>query len=95
VSPEEDLDHTRLVELMVTQSESEADIIKGILVESGISCTLIAPVPHNLYPFTVNGLGSIRIMVLDTQLDAARAVLEECETGLEADADPEPESTCE
>jgi hypothetical protein len=95
VNLEGDLDRTKLAELMVTQSESEANIIKSILEESGVSCTLITPVPHNLYPFTVNGLASIRIMVLDSEVEEARAILQEHRTNLEPEAgepeEPSPE----
>ncbi len=76
---EEHLDHDKLVVLMTTQSEPEANIVKGLLEESGIHCALLTQVPHNLYPFTVNGLAAIRIKVLESQLEAARAVLRDQE----------------
>jgi hypothetical protein len=77
---EEHLDHDKLVLLMTTQSEAEANIVKSLLEESGIHCALLTQVPHNIYPFTVNGLAAIRIKVLDSQLEAAKAVLREQES---------------
>jgi hypothetical protein len=77
---EEHLDHDKLVVLMTTQSETEANIVKSLLEESGIHCALLTQVPHNIYPFTVNGLAAIWIKVLDSQLEAARALLREQES---------------
>ena len=76
---EEHLDHDKLVVLMITQSEAEANIVKGLLEESGIHCALLTQVPHNLYPFTVDGLAAIWIKVLDSQLEAAKALLRQQE----------------
>jgi hypothetical protein len=80
MSDEEHLDRDKLVELMITQSESEANIVRSLLEEAGIHCALLTPVPHNLYPFTVNGLAAIRIKVLESQLEAAQALLREQES---------------
>jgi hypothetical protein len=77
---EEHLNHDKLVVLMTTQSEAEASIVKSLLEQSGIHCALLSQVPHNIYPFTVNGLAAIRIKVLDSQLEAAKAVLREQES---------------
>ncbi len=72
---EEHLDHDKLVVLMTTQSEPEANIVKSLLEEYGIHCALLTQVPHNIYPFTVNGLAAIRIKVLESQLEAAKELL--------------------
>ncbi len=77
---EEHLDHDKLVVLMTTQSEPEANIVKSLLEESGIHCALLTQVPHNIYPFTVNGLAAIRIKVLESQLEAAKELLREQES---------------
>ena len=69
------LDQEKLVILMVTQLETEANIVKGLLEEAGIHCALLTPVPHNIYPFTVDGLATIQILVLESRLEAAREVL--------------------
>ena len=83
---DENLDREKLVLLMRTQSEPEANIVKGLLRESGIDCTLVTQVPHGLYPFTVDGLASIQIKVLACDLDAAKTVLSDYESS--ADLEP-------
>ena len=83
------LDMDKVVELTRTQSEIEAGIIRGILAESGIDCVLVTQVPHNIYPFTVDGLAVIQIKVLDSQLEAARSLLEEHAKNPASDEDPE------
>jgi hypothetical protein len=79
MSTEEHLDNEKLVELMVTQSETEANIIKSLLEASQIGCVLVTQVPHNIYPFTVNGLAAIKIKVLDSDLAAAKSILRDYE----------------
>jgi hypothetical protein len=70
-----DSEWEQLALLMQTQSEPEANIVKGILEESDIGCTFVAQVPHGIYPFTVDGLALIQIKVLASQLEAAQALL--------------------
>jgi hypothetical protein len=93
VTNDEHLDQDEVVELMVTQSETEANIVKGLLEESGIECVMVTQVPHNIYPFTVDGLATIQIKVLDSQLEAARALLREYVGSADQDADGTPEET--
>jgi hypothetical protein len=75
----EHLDRERLVELMVVHHEVEANIIKGLLEAAGIGCVLVTPVPHSLYPFTVDGLAKVTVSVLDTDLEEARAIIKDHE----------------
>ena len=90
---DEHLDQDEVVELMVTQSETEANIVRGILEGSGIECAMVTQVPHNLYPFTVDGLATIQIKVLDSQLETARTLLRDHIGGADQDADGTPEET--
>ncbi len=83
MTDEDHLDRDKLVDLMTTQSEAEANIVRGLLEEAGIHCALLTPVPHNLYPFTIDGLAAIRIKVLESQLEAAQALLREHESSPE------------
>ncbi len=84
---EKHLDQDKLVVLMTTQDETEANIVKGLLEESGIHCALLTQVPHNIYPFTVNGLAAIRIKVLESQLEEARTVLHDHEAAADKELD--------
>ena len=91
MSDQEHLDHDKLVVLMKTQSETEANIVRSILEGSGIHCALLTQVPHNIYPFTVDGLAAIKIKVLDSQLEAAQALLRDYERSAELDVDDVPD----
>jgi hypothetical protein len=95
---DEHLDHDKLAVLMITQSEAEAHIVRGLLEEAGIHCALLTPVPHDIFPFTVDGLATIKVKVLDSQLEAAQEVLRDYQSQ-DGDAedtvsgeDPDPES---
>jgi len=92
---EEHYEHDKLALLMITQSESEAGIVHGLLEESGIHSVLLTPVPHNLYPFTVDGLATIRIKVLESQLEEAQALLRDYESNARAGEDDDTEEKAE
>lgn len=89
---QEHLDRERLVELMVVHHEVEANIIKGLLEAAGIGCVLVTPVPHSLYPFTVDGLAKVTVNVLDTDLERARSIIEDYESTSDQGS-PESDST--
>ena len=74
------LERERLVDLKVVHHEVEANIIRGLLEAAGIGCVLVTPVPHSLYPFTVDGLAKVKIQVLDTDAERARIILEDFES---------------
>ncbi len=94
MTDEEHFDRDKLVELMITQSEAEANIVRGLLEEAGIHCALLTPVPHNIYPFTIDGLAAIRIKVLESQLVAAQTLLREHQRDPEDNLDDNgPEET--
>ncbi len=79
-------DQERLVTVKKLHDEVEAFLVKGLLEAAGIQCTLVMPVPHNLYPFTVDGLAEIRVNVLDADAEAARILLDDYEkAGVESD----------
>ena len=87
MTDQEHLDHDQLVELKSTQSEPEANIIRSLLEGAGIDCTLVTQVPHGIYPFTVDGLAAIQIKVLDSNLEAARALLHDYENSADPGSD--------
>jgi hypothetical protein len=63
---------------------SEAEIVKSFLESNGIDCAFQGRNVQTVYPFTTDGLGEIRIMVKETDYEAAKALLEE------NDIKPEP-----
>ncbi len=72
-------DHEKLITVKRLHNEVEANIVKALLESAGIQCTLVTPVPHNLYPFTVDGLAEIRVNVLEADAEAARTLLDDYE----------------
>jgi hypothetical protein len=95
MADEEHLNHDKLAVLMMTQSEPEANIVKGILEGAGIHCALLTQILHNVYPFTVDGLATIQIRVLDSQLEAAQALLRDYESNAEIGIDEGSEDNVE
>ena len=58
-----------------TWSDPEAQLIKGILELYGIPVSLSTDISHTLYPFTMDGLGEIRILVPLEAEDEAHTIL--------------------
>jgi len=79
-------DQEKLITVRRLHNEVEASIVKALLEAAGIQCTLVTPVPHSVYPFTVDGLAEIRVNVLDSDVAAARTLLQDYEKpGVEQD----------
>ena len=49
--------------LIRTWSDVEAATVRQILNSHGIPCQVVSDVPHTVLPFTMDGLGEIRILV--------------------------------
>ncbi len=64
-----------LVEVTIVHSDVEANLIKDMLEAAGIHCALITQAPHSIYPFTIDGMGEIRVKVLASNLEAAREII--------------------
>lgn len=77
-----------------TWQRSEAEMIKAILEEHGIHCMLTSDITHAVYPFSVDGLGEIRIYVPQEEAKEARDIIQayskEEEKSGEKENDPEP-----
>lgn len=69
----------KLVELAKVQGDFEAQILKGMLESEGIAVSVRTGVTPIVLPFTVDGLGQVRLFVKETELEAARAVMKACE----------------
>ena len=46
-----------------TQSDIEANVVRGLLETHGISAMLSAAGPHAIFPVTLSGLGEVRLTV--------------------------------
>jgi hypothetical protein len=64
-----------LKEVARVWEETEAEIIKGFLESQGIPCFFRSQIVHSVYPIFVDGLGEIRIFVLEKDLETARELL--------------------
>lgn len=58
-----------------TWQRSEAEMIKAILEEHGIQCMLSSDITHSVIPFTMDGLGEIRIYVPKEKVKEALHVI--------------------
>jgi len=64
-----------LVELMSEQGEANARIIAGVLESEGIEVMLKSHQTFSALPFTVDGMGQVRVMVRKEDLARAREVI--------------------
>lgn len=66
-----------LRELISVWGQTEADVIKALLESHGISSVSRGRILQSIYPFSVNGLGEIKILVLEEDYEAAKSILAE------------------
>ncbi len=65
----------RLIEVHRAINDEEALVIKGLLESQGIHCILRSRVVHAVHPFSMNGLGEVRILVAESDEPDARSLL--------------------
>ena len=66
----------RLVEVYKAASEMEAQVIKGLLESYGIASFLKSNAAPSVHMFTVDGMGEVRVMVLESVAAQARELIE-------------------
>lgn len=69
-------DEEGLVELISVQGEMDAQLLVGILESEGIEVLMKSNQTFSALPFTVDGMGAVRIMVKKEDLDEAKTILE-------------------
>ena len=69
------LDEQDLVELCRVWGDAEALVIQALLEDNGIICHLSSHADHKVHPFSLNGLGEVRIFVHPTNLEKARRLV--------------------
>ena len=74
-------DEEGLAELMSEQGEANARVIAGVLESEGIEVMLKSHQTFSALPFTVDGMGQVRIMVRREELERARKVIEDYTQG--------------
>lgn len=63
--------------LLRTWSDGEASLVEQLLRQYGIPCRVVSHITHTVYPFSVDGLGEVRIFVREDRRDEAVAILAE------------------
>ncbi len=68
--------HNRsMIEIYKAKGELEAQIIKGMLDSYGIPCILRSNAAGSVHSFVFDGMGEVRIMVLESHAEEARAII--------------------
>ena len=70
-------DDEGLIELISVQGEMNAQVITGLLESEGIETMLRSHQTFSALPFTVDGMGAVRIMVRKEDLERAKKILKE------------------
>ncbi|MFW6159623.1 MAG: putative signal transducing protein [Acidobacteriota bacterium] len=65
-----------LVEIAKVWGPAEAEVVKSFLESEGISCILKGLVVQSVHPFSVDGLGEIRIFVARQNEDLAKKLIQ-------------------
>jgi len=65
----------KLVEVYKAAGELEAQVIKGLLESNGIPCFLKAHAAPSVHVFAVDGMGEVKVMVSQSEVDKARELI--------------------
>ncbi len=68
-------DRADLVELCRVWGDPEALVISSLLEEQGILCHLTSHADHKVHPFSLDGLGEVRIFVHPEKIEEARSLI--------------------
>jgi len=79
-----------LKELTRVWGPVEAEVIKNLLESEGIPCFFKGLMLQTIYPFSADGLGEIKIMVPEKDLETAKGLLENMAQKSPADDDSSP-----
>ena len=72
-----DEERGELKELTSVWGKAEAAVVMALLESNGISCLTRGRILQDIYPFSVDGLGEIKLYVLEKDYDTARTLLDE------------------
>jgi len=68
---------SRIKEVYSVWGPAEAEVIKSFLESNGIQCILKGLVVQSVHPFSADGLGEIKIFVLENDYELARKLITE------------------
>lgn len=66
----------KMIEVYKAKGELEAQVIKGLLESYGIPCLFRSHAASSVHPFSIDGLGEVRIMVPEKAADEAKRLIE-------------------
>ncbi len=66
----------KVVIVHICHNDIEADQIRELLYQEGIECQVASDVPHTVFPFTMDGLGEVRISVMEKEADRAQKLID-------------------
>jgi hypothetical protein len=64
-----------MVEVYLAHNQMEAQVIKSLLESYGIPCLLKSNAAPSVHVMTVDGMGEVRVMVLESQAAEARELI--------------------
>ena len=67
----------KLVEVYKATNEMEAQVIKGLLESYEIPCFLKSNAAPSVHMFTINGMGEVKVMVLDSDVEKTRQLIKD------------------
>ena len=65
----------KMVEVYKAPNEMEAQVIKSLLESYEIPCFLKSHAAPSVHMFTVDGMGEVKVMVLESMADSARELI--------------------
>jgi hypothetical protein len=65
----------KLIEVYKANSEMEAQVIKGLLESYEIPCFLKSHAAPSVHMFTIDGMGEVKVMVLDSVAERAKKLI--------------------
>ncbi|MFC2122381.1 DUF2007 domain-containing protein [Bacteroidota bacterium] len=70
------LNNEKMVEVYRAAGEMEAQVIKGLLESYGIASLLKSKAAPSVHIFSVDGMGEVRVMVLESMAEKARSLIQ-------------------
>ena len=67
----------KMVEVYTARTEMEAQVIKGLLESFGIPSCFKSNAAPSAHLFTMDGMGEVKVIVLDSMAEEARRLLED------------------
>ncbi len=65
----------KLVDVFSASGEMEAHVIKGLLESNGIPCILKSDAATSVHAFTVDGMGEVKVAVLESRVEEAKRII--------------------